>query len=333
MVGPVGLPTRFFGLANLGLAVVLPDPCPLWYSRAAGLEETLALGPAVAFRPGEHDGRVPVNDHLGGIDFRVCFSILKGCIAPGCCCPWSLCWWWADLLLAVVAARDCRLRSSARWRFYHSSPIDPLVRNDTQGSTEWRLEMWRDVLPEIPQYLLVGKGYSFSGTEQCSRTRNWRLLKWLATITMGPCRSFCRSGSLARSLSSGFWCAGIGLLYQNYRFGDPAYQHINTFLFAYFVAKVIFFFDYLRLPAFGFAPVPGVAGPEHQPQRRGGKNLLPSPCLSPRAPSHRLRPHPAWTAVGRSNFVVRMPALMLSTQANMPALKKPAPRVCRTNVS
>ena len=36
--------------------------------------------------------------------------------------------------------------------------------------------------------------------------------------------------------------AGIRVVYQNYQFGDPAYHHINTFLFAYFVVKVISFF-------------------------------------------------------------------------------------------
>ena len=35
--------------------------------------------------------------------------------------------------------------------------------------------------------------------------------------------------------------AGVRVLYHNYKFGDPAYQNINTFLFAYFIAKVIFF--------------------------------------------------------------------------------------------
>jgi hypothetical protein len=35
--------------------------------------------------------------------------------------------------------------------------------------------------------------------------------------------------------------AGVRVLYHNYKFGDPDYQNINTFLFGYFVAKVIFF--------------------------------------------------------------------------------------------
>lgn len=32
------------------------------------------------------------------------------------------------------------------------------------------------------------------------------------------------------------------VIYQNYKFGDPAFHNINIFLFAYFVVKAIFFF-------------------------------------------------------------------------------------------
>ena len=44
-------------------------------------------------------------------------------------------------------------------------PIDPVVRMDAEASSEWRMQMWRDVVPQIPQYLIVGKGYAFSATE------------------------------------------------------------------------------------------------------------------------------------------------------------------------
>ena len=32
------------------------------------------------------------------------------------------------------------------------------------------------------------------------------------------------------------------MLYQNYRFGNPAYIRYNSFLLAYFLVKVVFFF-------------------------------------------------------------------------------------------
>ena len=121
--------------------------------------------------------------------------------------------------------------------------LDPVARMSAQVTSDWRVQMWHDVMPQIPQYLLVGKGYTFSGAEQAQLEKDmtWKAPNWLATITMALCPSFCRSGFLAQSLLSGCWSLGIRVVYQNYQFGDPAYHNINTFLFAYFVVKVIFF--------------------------------------------------------------------------------------------
>ena len=71
--------------------------------------------------------------------------------------------------------------------------------------------------------------------------------------------------------------AGIRALHQNYQFGDPAYHDINTFLFAYLVAKVVFFFTvfgslhsdlpvFLGLLALGISLNGGVAKPVVVPQ-------------------------------------------------------------------
>ncbi|HZQ45941.1 MAG TPA: hypothetical protein VFC07_02935, partial [Verrucomicrobiae bacterium] len=43
--------------------------------------------------------------------------------------------------------------------------IDPIVEADAKDSTEWRLEMWKIVIPDIPNHLLLGKGYSFDPAE------------------------------------------------------------------------------------------------------------------------------------------------------------------------
>src|SRR5262249_38969266 len=43
--------------------------------------------------------------------------------------------------------------------------ISPVAKEDAQGSSEWRFGMWRDVLPEVPHYLLKGKGYRLDPTD------------------------------------------------------------------------------------------------------------------------------------------------------------------------
>ncbi len=71
--------------------------------------------------------------------------------------------------------------------------------------------------------------------------------------------------------------AGIRVVYQNYQFGDPAYHHMNTFLFAYFVVKSVFFFTvfgalatdlpmFLGLLAMSISLNGGVAKPVVAPQ-------------------------------------------------------------------
>ena len=100
--------------------------------------------------------------------------------------------------------------------------------------------MWQDVLPEIPRYLFVGKGYSFSGTDTIqsrsdwNHRNGWRLPQWALVGHYAVRNLWLDCFRLVLF-------AAIRRL-PNYQFGDPAYQHINTFLFAYFVAKVVFFF-------------------------------------------------------------------------------------------
>jgi O-antigen ligase len=120
--------------------------------------------------------------------------------------------------------------------------IDPLVRMDAESSTGWRLQMWREVLPEVPQYLLIGKGYSFSGTEQAALRSTLAATELVGNYHNGPLSVIIPFGLLGAISFVWLMVAGIRVLRQNYQFGDPAYHHLNTFLFAYFVIKVLMFF-------------------------------------------------------------------------------------------
>lgn len=42
--------------------------------------------------------------------------------------------------------------------------IDAGVRRDAEGSADMRYDMWKALLPQIPEHLLLGKGYAVSGT-------------------------------------------------------------------------------------------------------------------------------------------------------------------------
>jgi hypothetical protein len=127
--------------------------------------------------------------------------------------------------------------------------IDPLARMSAAGSTEWRLQMWKDLLPQVPQYLILGKGYGFSAMEMAMIQDNARGsgTGLEGTVMAGD----YHNGGLSVIIPFGiaglvgflwFLWAGLRVIYQNYRFGDPAYRPANAFLFAYFAVKIIFFF-------------------------------------------------------------------------------------------
>jgi len=127
-------------------------------------------------------------------------------------------------------------------------PVDPMVKASAQASTEWRVEMWKRVLPEVPEYLFMGKGYGFSAKDLALT----RLMNSSQSATEGAeLVGDYHSGPLSIIVPFGIpgtlaflWllAGGLKVLRRNYLYGDPAFQRINTFLLAHFLAKSIFFF-------------------------------------------------------------------------------------------
>lgn len=125
------------------------------------------------------------------------------------------------------------------------------ARLDAQASTDWRLDMWKALLPQIPKHLLLGKGYAIS-------------MEDFAAIAVGSTFQSSDPGQQALALSNdyhngplsvvlpfGIWgvigfvwflLAGLRVLYFNFRYGDPVLHVTNTFLFANYVLACINFF-------------------------------------------------------------------------------------------
>jgi len=131
---------------------------------------------------------------------------------------------------------------------YH---VSEQARFEAQQSSEWRIQMWQAILPQIPQYLLLGKGYVISPLDydfvmgpEASINSTFAQNQGLALA-----EDF-HSGPLSIIIPFGIWgviaflwflAAGTRVLYLNYRYGDPALQTLNTFFFANFIAQTIFF--------------------------------------------------------------------------------------------
>jgi hypothetical protein len=167
--------------------------------------------------------------------------------------------------------------------------IDPAVRLDAEGSTEWRVNMWKTALPEIPGYLLLGKGFAIDPTDLQLTLAGWQRQVGGGSYVSGD----YHNGVLSLIIPLGIWgvigflwflAASLHVLYRNYRYGDPSLRMVNTFLLALFVTRSVtylfvfgsFFSD---MPIFcgliGFSvslnggvskPAPAPAGEQAQPK-------------------------------------------------------------------
>ena len=109
--------------------------------------------------------------------------------------------------------------------------------------------MWRFLVPQIPKYLLLGKGYRIDPDELYFATLSGgdEDVGSMASLVAGD----YHSGPLSTIIPLGLWGvvgffwllgAGIKVLYRNYRHGDPALHGVNTFLLALFLMHGVLFF-------------------------------------------------------------------------------------------
>ena len=173
------------------------------------------------------------------------------------------------LLVPMAAHLPYTFQRSLAWL-----PLDitPEARIDAEGSTQWRLNMWQSLLPEVPKYLLLGKGYSFSAkTFSDSMGRNATFKSIDAAEDPWALSSDFHSGPLSVVISFGiwgvlawlwYWAAGFWVVWRNYHYGDPAIRHLNMFLFASFVSKCfafLFIFGGIVDDVGGFAGIIGLS--------------------------------------------------------------------------
>jgi len=127
--------------------------------------------------------------------------------------------------------------------------VDPTVEYDAESSVQWRLEMWQVMVPQIPRYLLLGKGYRIDPEELYFAMLGGGAedIRAQESLVAGD----YHSGPLSLIIPLGLWGvvgflwllgAGVNVLYRNFRYGDPSLHNINAFLLAFFLMQSIVFF-------------------------------------------------------------------------------------------
>jgi hypothetical protein len=168
--------------------------------------------------------------------------------------------------------------------------IDPTARLDAEGSSEWRFKMWHDLWPQVPQYLLLGKGYALTFEDfqmlQGGSLANGAEAQMNAGEDALAVAGDYHSGPLSTLIPFGVWgaitflwfmLAGLRVVYRNFKYGDPQLRIVNVFLLAeYFTHMLSYLFIYgaYSNDVFGFAKTAGfsialnggVLGPKTQPQ-------------------------------------------------------------------
>jgi hypothetical protein len=179
--------------------------------------------------------------------------------------------------------------------------LDPQVKLDAAGSSEWRKNMWEDLWPKVPGYLLLGKGYLLTAEDfqmMGAGTFANRSSHFDRSTEALAVSGDYHSGPLSTLIPFGLWgamgflwitLAGLRVLYRNYQYGDPALRTINGFLFMWYVQRyIMFFFVFgslsldlgllLRTVGLSVALNGGLLGPLPKPAATPRIKPLPSPA-------------------------------------------------------
>ncbi len=132
--------------------------------------------------------------------------------------------------------------------------LDSAAVMDADGSKKWREQIWNDVWPKVPQYLLLGKGYALhaddfsmmgGGAFEGTASGFDHSQEGLA-VSMDY-----HNGPLSTLMPFGLWgmisylwvaLAAIFILYRNYRYGDPEIKTVNALLFVMSLNRFIGYF-------------------------------------------------------------------------------------------
>jgi len=119
--------------------------------------------------------------------------------------------------------------------------IDPVVRQTATASSNWRIEIWKTVLPQVPRYLIKGKGYGVSPNDLYMTVfgDNTYGAVLNGDYHSGPLTLIIPFGIFGVIGFGWFVVASLRYLLHSYRFGDPNLRTVNTFLLAAFIVQVV----------------------------------------------------------------------------------------------
>ncbi len=124
-----------------------------------------------------------------------------------------------------------------------------------EGSSEWRLRIWRDLWPKVPQYLLLGKGYAMSAEDYQSIGEGVFAGGYAAAMDASQealaISADYHNGPLSALIPFGIWgaigflwmmFAGLRVLYRNHKYSEPELRTVNAFFMGTYIVQILTFF-------------------------------------------------------------------------------------------
>ncbi len=182
--------------------------------------------------------------------------------------------------------------------------LDPVAKANAEGSSDWRLEIWESLVPQIPHYLLLGKGLGidFNNLVSYYQFGNSQVGGDVGgTFTVS---GDYHNGPLSVTIQFGiwgviglvwFWVASLKALWSNYKYGDPEIKRLNTFLLCYFIGKIIMFLFVFGSFYTDIMIFTGIIG--FSVSLNGGV-ARPAPVVRPKIVFNRFRPLPVPATTG-----------------------------------
>jgi hypothetical protein len=119
--------------------------------------------------------------------------------------------------------------------------LDSAARESAQDTLNWRHEMWKALLPQVPRHLLLGKGLAISHEDYEMMGGNSSFQATDPSQQSLALSFDYHNGPLSVVLPFGIWgvivflwfmAASLRVVYCNFRYGDPSLQTINRLLWA-----------------------------------------------------------------------------------------------------
>lgn len=127
--------------------------------------------------------------------------------------------------------------------------IDSVAASDAAGTLDWRIQIWKTVVKDIPEYFWLGKGYSFRGADYqltFEAVRKGIFSAYEHILIDGA----YHHGLLTIIIPLGIWgiiafvwfCViAVKTIYRNYSHSPPELKSINTLILSYFSASLLFY--------------------------------------------------------------------------------------------